>query len=209
MTQAGPAQTGSGATSGTGAERRRFRRIKMDLPGRLFLPSDSQEGACTILDMSPGGVAVASEIVPEMGSAVVLYLDSFGRFEGQVVRRDQGGFGLAFASTPSKRERTAEQLILFLNNAAGGESPLRRHERAGRNGFAKFTRADGQIVHAEVSDISVNGVSLKTDVKPPVGEFVLIAQVAGRVSRHHADGIGIEFLGNEKPAAQPARRVNP
>jgi hypothetical protein len=60
-----------------------------------------------------------------------------------------------------------------------------------------------------VSDISVNGVSLKTDVKPPVGEFVLIAQVAGRVSRHHADGIGIEFLGNEKPAAQPARRVNP
>ena len=95
MTQAGPAQTGSGATSGTGAERRRFRRIKMDLPGRLFLPSDSQEGACTILDMSPGGVAVASEIVPEMGSAVVLYLDSFGRFEGHVVRRDQGGFGLA------------------------------------------------------------------------------------------------------------------
>ena len=86
---------------------------------------------------------------------------------------------------------------------------MRRHERAGRNGFAKFTRADGQIVHAEVSDISVNGVSLKTDVKPPVGEFVLIAQVAGRVSRHHADGIGIEFLGNEKPAAQPARRVNP
>jgi hypothetical protein len=198
MTEADLARTGSETQSG--AERRRFRRIKMDLPGRLFLPSDSREAACTILDMSPGGVAVASEIVPEMGSAVVLYLDSFGRFEGHVVRRDQGGFGLAFSCTPSKRERTAEQLILFLNNSASGESPLRRHGRAGRNGFAKFTRVDGQIVHCEVRDISVNGVSLKTDVKPPVGEFVLIAQVAGRVSSHNPDGIGIEFIGNEKSA---------
>ena len=62
---------------------------------------------------------------------------------------------------------------------------LRRHERSSQKGFAKFTRADGQIVHCEVMDISVGGVSLKTDIKPPIGEFVLIAQIAGRVARHH------------------------
>jgi len=98
-----------------GAERRRVRRLKMDLPGRLFLPADSREAACTILDMSPGGAAISSGIVPELGSAVVLYMDSFGRFEGRVVRRGQAGFGLAFVCTPSKRKRTAEQLILFVS----------------------------------------------------------------------------------------------
>jgi hypothetical protein len=46
-------------------------------------------------------------------------------------------------------------------------------------------------------DISVGGVSLKTDIKPPIGEFVLIAQIAGRVARHHGDGVGIEFVGRE------------
>ena len=30
------------------AERRRFRRVRIDLPGRLFIPSDSREARCTI-----------------------------------------------------------------------------------------------------------------------------------------------------------------
>ena len=191
-----------------GAERRRFRRVKLDLAGRLFLPADAREAQCTILDMSPGGVAVASETVPELGSSVVLYVDSFGRFEGKGVRRDEAGFGVAFVCTPSKRERVAEQLILFLNKGLSDDSVLRRHGKSNRKEFAKFTRADGQIVHGEVTDISVTGVSLKTAVIPPIGEFVLIAQIAGRVARHYADGVGIDFVGNEKSHADAAPRIN-
>ena len=191
-----------------GAERRRFRRVRVDLPGRLFIPSDNREARCTVLDLSPGGAAVGCDIIPAAGTSVVLYIDGFGRFEGNVVRCDGGGFGLAFVCTPSKRERTAEQLILFLNKALVDDNVLRRHERSHQKGFAKFTRADGQIVQCEVSDISVSGVSLKTDIRPPVGEFVLIAQIAGRVARHHADGIAIEFVGNEKPAGGPAHRLS-
>ena len=33
-------------------------------------------------------------------------------------------------------------------------------------------------------------------MKPPVGEHVLIGNRAGRVARHHGNGIGIEFLGS-------------
>ena len=200
-------QEGETAAVPTGAERRRFRRVRLDLPGRLFLPDDSREAQCTVLDMSPGGVAVASEIAPELNAPVILYVDGFGRFEGNVVRQDKGGFGLAFVCTPSKRERTAEQLILFLNKSPGDQSPLRPQGRSNQHRFAKFTRADGQVVHCEVSDISVNSVSLKTNVRPAIGEFVLIAQIAGRVSCHHADGIGIDFVGNEKSAAEPVHRL--
>ncbi|HJT44259.1 MAG TPA: PilZ domain-containing protein [Rhizomicrobium sp.] len=191
-----------------GAERRRFRRVKVDLPGRLFLPADSVEARCTVADLSPGGAAIICETLPEAGTPVVLYIDSFGRFEGNVVRRDGDGFGIAFVCTPSKRERTAEQLILFLNKTLVDDSALRRHERSSQRGFAKFTRADGQIVRCEVTDISVGGVSLRTDVKPPIGEFVLIAQIAGRIARHHADGVGIEFVGQDKNPAEPAHYIN-
>ena len=191
-----------------GAERRRFRRVRVDLPGRLFVPSDAREARCTISDLSPGGGAIVCEIIPEAGTPVILYVDGFGRFEGNVVRRDGYGFGIAFICTPSKRERTAEQLILFLNKALVDDSMMRRHERSSQKGFAKYTRVDGQVVQCEVMDISVGGVSLKTDVKPPIGEFVLIAQIAGRVARHHADGIGIEFVGQEKHTDVPVHQIN-
>ena len=190
------------------AERRRFRRVRVDLPGRLFLPADSREARCTVTDLSPGGAAITCELVPDLGAAVVLYVDGFGRFEGAVTRQNRSGFGIGFVCTPSKRERTAEQLTLFLNKTLVDDSVLRRHERSNQKGFAKFTRADGQIVHCEVMDISVGGVSLKTDIKPPLGEFVLIAQIAGRVARHHADGIGIAFVGQEKAATEPAHHIN-
>jgi hypothetical protein len=192
-----------------GAERRRFRRVRVDLPGRIFIPSDSREARCTVTDMSPGGAAIACETIPDPGTPLVLYVDGFGRFEGNVARRDGYGFGVTFVCTPSKRERTAEQLILFMNKTLVDDSVLRRHERQNQKGFAKFTRADGTITQCEVMDISVGGVSLKTDTKPPIGEFVLIAQIAGRVARHHSDGIGIEFVGRENSAAsEPAHHIS-
>src|ERR1043165_4629522 len=166
----------------SGAEGRRFRRVKLDLPGRLFLPNQGREADCTILDMSPGGMAVRGGLVPALGEGAVVYLDGFGRFEGRVVRHHQGGFGLAFACTPSKRKRTAEQLIAFLNTALNYDSLLQQGGHASPKNKVRFTRADGQLVDAEVLDISPNGVSLKTEVKPPLREIVLIAQVAGRVT---------------------------
>jgi hypothetical protein len=181
-------------------ERRHFRRVKLDLPGRLFLPDDGCEADCTVVDMSPGGMSVLSAVTPELGAAVVLYMDGFGRFEGRVVRHDEDGFGLALASTPSKRRRTAEQLILFLNEALGYDGLLDGALPPSGKGFVKFTRADGQVVHGEVTDLSLHNVTLKTDVKPPVGEVVLIARIAGRVAGHYAEGIGIDFIGNENAA---------
>ena len=99
------------------AERRRFRRVRVDLSGRLFTPGDGKEARCTIINLSPGGAAIDCEIVPDHGIAVVLYVDAFGRFEGTVARREGHGFGVSFVCTSAKRERTAEQLTLFLNKA--------------------------------------------------------------------------------------------
>jgi len=185
--------------------------------------TSSDTGTSCVARMSRADSIEAAELVPgdtgtafDVGGAVPtsgpqLGIDHVAASDDGFVAigyADDGGFGVSFVCTPSKRERTAEQLILFLNKTLVDDNVLRRHERSSQKGFAKFTRADGQIVHCEVTDISVGGVSLKTDVKPPIGEFVLIAQIAGRVARHHNDGIGIEFIGQEKTSHEPAHHIN-
>ncbi|HEY4943779.1 MAG TPA: PilZ domain-containing protein [Rhizomicrobium sp.] len=185
------------------AERRRFRRVPVDLPGRLFVPSDSREATCRIVDLSPGGASIESEFLPETGTHIVLYIDGFGRFEGAVARRDGYGFGVRFSGTALKREKTAEQLTLFMNKTLVDDAVMRGHDRTPTKGTAQFTRSDGTIVKCDVIDLSPTGVSVKTMVRPQIGEFVLIGQLAGRVARHHNDGIGIQFVGltEDKPTA--------
>ncbi|MDE2183911.1 MAG: PilZ domain-containing protein [Alphaproteobacteria bacterium] len=177
------------------AERRRFRRVPVNLPGKLFVPGDGQESACTVADLSPGGAQIDCVLPLEQGTPVVLYVNGFGRFEGTVARREEKFLGIRFVSSALKRERTAEQLTLFMNQGLVDNADLRRHDRAPTKGLTRFTRADGQIVPCEVLDLSMSGISVKTELRPPIGEFVLIGQMAGRIARHHEDGIGIEFVG--------------
>jgi len=184
------------------SDRRRFRRIRVDLPGKLFVPSDGQEHACTVVDLSPGGANIScGEVELPLSIQVVLYANTFGRFEGTVVRREGATAGLKFVSTALKRERTAEQLTLFMNRMLIDDADLRRDDRTPTKGLTRFTRSDGQLVPCEVLDLSMSGISVKTDLRPPVGEFVLIGQLAGRVARHHDNGIGIEFVGSPNATA--------
>lgn len=187
------------------AERRRFRRVRVDLPGKLFVPEDARESVCKVLDMSSGGAHLDCDLALELGSQVVLYINGFGRFEGNVARKDGYGLAVRFASTALKRERTVEQLTLFLNRTLIDENELRRHDRTPTKGLTRFTRADGQLVPCEVLDLSMSGVSLKSEVRPPIGEFVLIGQMAGRIARHHTDGIGVEFVGGHGGSAEKLR----
>jgi hypothetical protein len=176
------------------ADRRRYHRVSVDLPGKLFNPANSREAACKVLDLSPGGAQVESDFEPELDSPIILYVDGFGRFEGQVTRPTGRGFGVKFNCSALKRERIAEQLMLMMNRGMIDETVLRRHERAPKPGLATFTRSSGEVVACEVLDLSLSGVSLKTHHRPPIGETVLIGQMAGRIARHHENGIGVEFI---------------
>jgi hypothetical protein len=180
------------------AERRRFLRVRVELQGRMYIPSQEREERCRIIDMSPGGAQVSCDYVPPAETSIVVYIDGFGRFEGSVLRAVGDSFGVHFHCTALKRERVAEQLTILMNKGAIEESSLRRHERAPTRGLARFTRANGDVVACEVLDLSLSGVSLKTDVRPPVGEVVLIGQTAGKVVRYHENGIAIEFVNPDK-----------
>lgn len=187
------------------ADRRRFQRVRIDLPGKLFVPAISQEYPCEVIDLSPGGANISCVAEITVETPIVLYVNTFGRFEGTIVRREGDNAGIRFVSTALKRERTAEQLTLYLNRSLLNEADLRRDDRTPTRGLTRFVRYDGQIVPCEVLDLSMSGISVKTDIRPAVGEFILIGQLAGRVARHHEQGIGIEFVGNANATAERLR----
>lgn len=190
------------------ADRRRYRRVSVDIPGKVFVPAESHEADCRVIDLSPGGAQVVTDFVPPLDTPIVIYVDGFGRFEGTVARPPEGAesregtFGIKFNCSPMKRERIAEQLMLLMNRGIVDESVMRRHDRTPTKGATSFTRANGVLVQCEVLDLSLSGVSLKTDDRPPVGEVVVIGQMAGRVVRHHETGVAVEFT---KPRTETPR----
>jgi PilZ domain len=196
------------------AERRHFLRVRVELSGRLFAPASNREAVCKVIDLSPGGAQIASEFVPAPQEAVILYIDGFGRFEGNVVRPPDGigsggVFGVSFHCSALKREKIAEQLTLYMNRELVDESIVRRHGRTSTKDLAHFTRANGEIVDCEVLDLSLGGVSLKTNARPPMGEIILIGHIAGRVVRYHETGVAIEFVTSHSEKSGPESPANP
>ena len=183
------------------AERRRYKREQVDLAGRQFEPTENREAPCKIVDLSPGGARVLSEVVPPPGALVVIYIDGFGRIEGSIARTEQNGFGIQFNCSAQKRERFAELLKLYMSGSPLDETTLRRHDRTPAKGNVSFTRADGNVVNCKMLDISLSGVSVATGIRPPIGDLVFISGIAGRVARHHDTGIGIEFAPRNKAVA--------
>jgi len=78
----------------------------------------------------------------------------------------------------------------------GDIADKRRRRRSRAPALARFTRCDGQVVPCNIIDLSTESISVKTAIKPPVGEFVLIDRMAGRVVCHYASGVRIELVGN-------------
>src|SRR5271166_6484951 len=127
------------------AERRRHQRVKVLLSGR-FMRSDRREFDCTTLDMSPGGVALASHAAVQPGERIVVYLDHLGRLEGNVARMFFGGFAIRMKLPPAKRDKLADQLTWLANRALVGIREDRRHERIEpRNRDTTIKFANGRL----------------------------------------------------------------
>jgi hypothetical protein len=197
MTNTRDPQAGEAIIARALKERRRFRRVHLAVAGRVYVPSTQEEAVCTIEDISPGDASVLCQLQQEPQGRVVIYLESMGRFEGPIVRRTREGFVMAFSCSAQKRDRLADQLMVELNRHLLSEADLRRYDRieAASGSFTHFTRSTGEQIRCEVLDLSLTGVSVRCDVRPPVGEHILIGHRAGRVARHHGEGIGIEMFG--------------
>ena len=183
------------------AERRQFKRFRVAFKGKLFARSES-ESDCALVDLSAGGAAIRCNETLALGEPLVIYIDGFGRYDAVCARYADGLAGLRFVCGDAKRKRLIEKLNRYVNDGATDVSTLRASERVSSTADLSFTRADGEVVKCEVIDISLHGVSLRTNSRPPPGEVLQVGRTCGRVVRHHEQGIAIEFM-RASEAARP------
>jgi PilZ domain len=174
-------------------EHRRHQRVKVALLGRYML-QNRQEYPCQSIDISPGGVAMVAPVPGNIGERVIVYFEHVGRVEGKIVRYVSNGFALAMQTNLHKRDRLAAQLTWLANRSVFGLPEDRRHERiAPRNDQATLTLLNGESVPVQILDISLSGAALQCSLRPDLGEPITLGRTPGKVVRHFATGIAVEF----------------
>jgi len=176
------------------AERRTDTRLPLTIPGKVFLPGEENETDATVLDLSLSGAKLRCKRELKFGTELILYVPGFDRFAAAVVWNEKTLCGVRFDSSHERRERTAQQLVLFLTGVRVAQTQERRHQRVPVPAPRHFTCPNGDVANFVILDISLSGASLKTMARPPIGEVVLVGDTPGRVSRHFDEGIALEFV---------------
>lgn len=183
------------------ADRRRHKRVNVTLLGR-FMRANKQEYPCKLIDISVGGAAMISPVVVDEEERIVAYFDHIGGIEGNVARSFDGGFATRLSVTAHKREKLAAQLTWLINRSAHLVAEDRLHRRnLPRNEQSSLQLDEGIVIGCRVLDISVSGASLETQARPQIGREIMLGKLRACVTRHHASGIGVQFLDIQNPAA--------
>ena len=171
-------------------DKRRHRRVELILKARFMLP-DHSEYEATLLNISAGGIALKTDLRPEKGTAIIVYVQDIGRLEGKVVRLFEDGFAIAYDAGQRHRDRMIDKLTCKINpDTFVGD---RAHSRVETNELAHLILGDGRETLCRVLDMSFGGVSLAVEERPRVGEPIMVGRMKGRVVRHHDQGIGVAF----------------
>jgi PilZ domain len=174
-------------------ENRRFQRVPVTLFGRYMLES-RREYPCQTVEMSPGDMALFAPVKAQVGEKVVVYLDEIGRFAGVAIRQTEVGFAISMNLPPMKRDKLADQLTWFANRHAFSLPEDRRHERIVPLMQRTLLRLpDGQEIIAKIKDISLSGVGVETEARPPLGARIVVGATPAVVVRHFEGGVGGEF----------------
>lgn len=174
-------------------ERRRFRRMPIEITGRL-LDTAGREHDCRTADISPGDARIVSEQLPAVGERVVIYLEGFGRVSGKVARTcGEGEVAVIFDFSAHKREKMAEQLTLVVNKELGIDETARPALREGAQAI-RLEFETGETYEGEILDFSLAGITVKSKRPPPlIGVWVRVGTVYGRVARLIEGGFAIDL----------------
>jgi hypothetical protein len=180
------------AAEETGIDRRRHKRVAVNLPGRYML-EDGAEYPCECIDVSVGGVRLRGGPAGAWGSRVIAYIEGIGRLEGYVVRRALGWFVLETRITARKGERVQERIaaILDADPGTGGDRRDRGREWSSRKVW--LYTLDGQKHEALLTDVSRGGAALLTDATLQADERVRLDTRRAVVARLFPGGAALRF----------------
>ncbi|NWG70778.1 MAG: PilZ domain-containing protein [Parvularculaceae bacterium] len=184
-------------------ELRRYRRIPLDLPAHVVVNTvDEYEGR--LVNISPGDLAVKLDpghIV--VGDAAVVSIKGLDVIEGRVARVMPDGFALSFMLSKRRRTILVEQLMLRANSnhAAGLKDRRSAPRHVGNEQRMACRLPDGASLFVKILDRSVDGVSVDSPRRPPVGSEIWMGRTRSIVMRHTMRGfVAVYDTSGQKPA---------
>ncbi len=187
-------------------ERRTDVRIVLSLPGRFSLASrrdtegERREFPCRLLNVSCYAIGLMTPVSYELGERVIAHIDEFGKFEGPIIRKLDGGFVMELIMPKSERLILAAKIEWFDKFKNHDIENHRRHARIiPRNPHSTLVLVDGTTTDCVVKDISAAGVAVHSDHTPAIGTPVAVGKVVGRVVRHFKEGFAVRFEQEQDP----------
>ncbi len=148
-------------------------------------------------DISGGGAGLQyPDGAPAAGIVAQLAIDEFGTFDGITVRDGGDTRGLRFLNGEAERNHLLIKLTLYVEEGLADAS---QHGRWPTEAKLSLTRTNGVRERCEVTGISLKGVFLITEQRPPLQELVKLGRMYGRVAEHLPDGIMVRFLSFVQP----------
>jgi hypothetical protein len=165
--------------------------------GRFMLP-DTSEHPCQVTGLTVDGAIFATDRPPPVGLPIVAYIDTIGRVVGVSEDRVEGGFKVKFTVAGNRRDRLASRLRSLGQKPEPELDEVDAPRRAVRFKISEksshLSLPDGRVYACEVTDISLTGAAVKTDIMPTLGTCVMLGKMRGRIIRYTEQGIAIEFV---------------
>jgi hypothetical protein len=131
---------------------------------------------------------------------VVAYIDDVGRLEGTITRIFPNGFAMTISASQRERDKLAAQLTWLTNRHILDLPEDRGHLRVpGCDQTAMLLMENGTEEKCVIVDLSLSGVAVISDNRPPIGSSMRVGKVPGRVVRHLDNGFAVEFSRPQSP----------
>ena len=176
------------------SEKRLYRRVGLQLPVQVTVNAiDNYDGR--LINISPGGLAVESDAVIEIGDAVTATITDLDVIEGVVARTLPDGFSMSYRLSRSRRVALTEQILLRTNPSIAKDLSDRRRTVRHQATQSKTTcrLADGTALILKILNRSVDGMSVEASRRPPVGSEIIIGTRHGVIARHTPRGFVVIF----------------
>ncbi len=183
----------SSAQAAVGEDRRRHARVEITLDGH-FIHENGAEEPCTVSNISAGGALLRTNNPPTVGDAVVVHIDTIGRFEGKVVRASRNTFAVDYRGRRAKSKATAEALMHALHH--GPKIADQRQAPKIRTTSTAIVEIDGEpAATRRILDISLTGATVEVSPPPELGALLTVGKMRARVVRRFPNGVGVIFTG--------------
>jgi hypothetical protein len=196
------AQMGKSQAYRARIEKRDYPRVPTSIPATISIFADHTTNDCLVTDLSASGAGIEyHHPSPPAERICRLEISWFGGFDGITTRDGGTCFGVRFLFGEAERLDLLGKLTKFveIGLSPGTDDDVVETIRP----RLLFKTASGQRHLCEVVNISLRGVFIRADVRPPLGELVKIGSMYGRVDSHHGEGLGIVFvslpLASERP----------